>query len=184
MGILETTPASVYLEPGELFVGTRPTEVCTVLGSCVSLVLYHPQTKLSAMGHGKLPSRSCSHGSANGVKVCRMMGDFVSCSTHFMLSWFHQMGIPSKELEAKLFGGAMMFNLPGKEEASTVAIGKRNVETAMDMIRKERLHLVASDVGGPWGRKIFFHTGSGEVKLQRLRKTELDLTNPLEIKES
>lgn len=183
MSIFETTPPSVYLEPGELFVGTRPTEVYTVLGSCVSLVLYHPKTKLSAMGHGKLPSRSCSHSTANGVKVCRMMGDFVSCSTYFMLSWFTQMGVPSKELEAKLFGGAMMFSLPGKTESPSVAIGKKNVETAMEMIRKERLHLVASDVGGPWGRKIFFHTGSGEVKLQRLRKTELDLVNLAEAKE-
>ncbi|MBF0422535.1 MAG: chemotaxis protein CheD [Magnetococcales bacterium] len=175
MNIAQTKLPIVYLEPGELYIGTHPTEVHTVLGSCVSVVLFHPQRRLSAMCHGKLPSRACEHSPARGMKVCRAMGDFVSCSTQFMLSWFHQMGIATKELDVKLFGGAMMFSLPGKEEESSIAVGKRNVEVAMDLIRRERLHLIASDVGGPWGRKIIFNTSNGEVKLQRIRKTEADL---------
>lgn len=103
------------------------------------------------------------------------MGDFVSCSLHFMLAWFYQMGVPGKELEVKLFGGAMMFSLPNQKVESPLSVGKKNVETAMDIIREERLHLIASDVGGPWGRKIIFDTATGEVKLQRLRKTVTEL---------
>ncbi|HIJ84451.1 MAG: CheD [Magnetococcales bacterium] len=166
----------VNLDPGELFVGTRPAEVHTVLGSCVSVVLFHPHHRMGAMSHGKLPTRPCNQPYC-GLKICRMMGDFVSCSLHFMLSWFYQMGIPGKELEVKLFGGAMMFSIPNNPQEQSIAVGKRNVETAMDIIRAEKLHLIASDVGGPWGRKLVFHTGTGEVKLQRIRKTVFELAS-------
>ncbi|MBF0109481.1 MAG: chemotaxis protein CheD [Magnetococcales bacterium] len=174
MALMEHASRFVTLDPGELFLGIRPMEVHTVLGSCVSVVLFHPHRKLGAICHGKLPSRPCDHG-CNGLKVCRLMGDYVSCAFHFMLSWFDQMGIAARELEVKLFGGAMMFTLPGKTQEESIAIGRRNVEVAMDLIREKKLRLVSSDVGGPWGRRIVFHSGTGEIRLQRIRKTELEL---------
>ncbi|MBF0147422.1 MAG: chemotaxis protein CheD [Magnetococcales bacterium] len=176
MAIHGVSTRTVNLDPGEMYLGVKPVEVHTVLGSCVSVVLFHPQRRMGAMCHGKLPSRKCDH-PACGLKICRAMGDFVSCSLRFMLSWFDLMGVSRKELEVKLFGGAMMFMLDNQPRERSIAVGKRNVETAMDLIRGERLHLVASDVGGPWGRRIVFHAGTGEVKLQRIRKTELELAS-------
>lgn len=165
----------VSLDPGELYVSSRPAEIHTILGSCVSVALFHPQRQLGAMSHGIFPFRECTH-PPSGLKVCRSMGDYVSCSLKFMLAWFDHLGIPNRELDVKLFGGAAMFHLPGTPQASSTAIGRSNVETAMDMIRDQKLRLISSDVGGPWGRKIIFHSGTGKVKLKRIHRTELERT--------
>ncbi|MBF0125659.1 MAG: chemotaxis protein CheD [Magnetococcales bacterium] len=163
------------LDPGELFISTEPTEVHTLLGSCVSIVFFHPRLRQGAICHGKRPSRECSrHGC--GLKICRQLGDYVSCSLEFMLAYFDQKGVPRQELEVKLFGGALMFNSPGiSMDAPMLSMGQRNIDTAMEFIRSRRLHLTASDIGGPWARQIQFFTDSGEIRLKRIRKSPLEL---------
>lgn len=166
----------VRLDPGELCLLPRPSEVETILGSCVSVVLFHPNSGLGAMSHGKFPERQCQQPNC-GLKICRDMGNYVSCSLLFMLSYYTHQGVPYRELEVKLFGGAMMFTSPGQSDSSIGAIGKRNIEVAMEIIRTRHLRLVSSDIGGPWGRRIIFNTEAGEVKLQRIRKTVQELAD-------
>ncbi|HAT51331.1 MAG: chemotaxis protein CheD [Nitrospirae bacterium] len=175
MAIDESGGFVVHLDPGELYVSSRPVEIHTVLGSCVSVAIFHPGRQLGAMSHGIFPFRECDHPPL-GLKVCRSMGEYVSCSLRFMLSWFGHMGIESGELEVKLFGGAMMFSLPGTPQVSSLSVGRSNVAAAREIIRDEKLRLISSDVGGSWGRKIIFHSGTGAVKLKRIHRTELEPT--------
>ncbi|MEO5334941.1 MAG: chemotaxis protein CheD [Magnetococcus sp. YQC-5] len=166
---------TVRLDPGELFISTQPTEVQTVLGSCVSVSLYHPRLKQGSICHGRKPSRGCVH-TACGLKICRELGDYVACSLEFMLAYFDMKGVQRQELEVKLFGGAMMFtNQPVSADHSLWNMGKRNIDTAMDFIRNKRLHLMASDIGGPWARQLVFNTETGEVRLKRVRYTAQEL---------
>ncbi|MBF0181541.1 MAG: chemotaxis protein CheD [Magnetococcales bacterium] len=166
---------TIRLDPGELFISTVPAEVHTILGSCVSIVIYHPRLKQGAICHGRKPTRGCAH-AVCGLKVCRELGDYVSCSVEFMLAYFDQKGTPRQELEVKLFGGAMMFNnLPSTMENPVLGMGKRNIDTAMEVIRANHLHLTASDVGGPWARQILFYTETGEIKLKRVRTSASEL---------
>lgn len=157
----------VWLDPGEIFIGTQPTEVHTLLGSCVSVTLFNPRTRVGAICHGRLPSRDCSFPFC-GMKICQNMGDYVECSLRFMLAYFDQQDSLRRELEVKLFGGAKMFDLlpMGMHEDP---LGKRNVDAAMEVIRRERLHLLTSDVGGVMGRTLVFDTSNGEVLLKRTR---------------
>ncbi|MBF0369695.1 MAG: chemotaxis protein CheD [Magnetococcales bacterium] len=167
---------AVRLDPGELFIGTRPTEVNTVLGSCVSVTIFHPRSRQGAINHGRRPEQTCAQPNT-GLKVCRELGDYVDGSLEFMLAWFDRNGVSRKELEVKLFGGGMMFNLEKGKQSNIISVGKRNVDVAMQFIRKNHLHLTSSDVGGPWGRVIVFNTATGEVKLKRVRKTVTDMEN-------
>lgn len=163
----------IRLDPGELYIGTAPAEVHTVLGSCVSIIFFHERLKLGAICHGRKPDHVCRP-ATTGLKVCRELGDHVRCSLEFMLAWFDTRGVPRSELEVKLFGGAMMFanSLAG---GTGLGMGKRNVDTAMEFIRSRRLHLTASDVGGPWARQIVFFTDTGEIRLKRYRKSAQEL---------
>ncbi|MBF0609973.1 MAG: chemotaxis protein CheD [Magnetococcales bacterium] len=164
----------VWLEPGELFIGTRPAQVQTVLGSCVSVALFDRRQGIGAICHSRLASRACSQVIC-GMKVCRNLSDYVSCSLHFMLGYFDQHGSQRRELEVKLFGGANMFRQIQSEERAERGIGKQNVDTAMAIIRREKLHLVATDVGGVASRVITFNTASGEVFLKRGKGSEVDV---------
>ncbi|MBF0272477.1 MAG: chemotaxis protein CheD [Magnetococcales bacterium] len=165
----------IRLDPGELFIGTAPAEVHTVLGSCVSITFYHSRLRQGAICHARKPVHYCPR-SDSGLKICRELGDHVQCSLEFMLAWFDHKGVSRQELEVKLFGGGMMFtNLPAARDNPMLSMGKRNVDTAMEFIRVSRLHLTASDVSGPWARQIVFYTDSGEIKLKRIRKSIQEL---------
>ena len=41
----------VFLMPGEHFVGDARHRIRTLLGSCVSITLWHPQRRVGAMSH-------------------------------------------------------------------------------------------------------------------------------------
>jgi len=45
----------IFLMPGEFFVGDAQYRVRTLLGSCVSITLWHPATRIGAMSHFLLP---------------------------------------------------------------------------------------------------------------------------------
>lgn len=47
----------VYLLPGEYFVGDARYRIRTVLGSCVSITLWHRRLRIGAMSHFLLSER-------------------------------------------------------------------------------------------------------------------------------
>ncbi|MBF0342135.1 MAG: chemotaxis protein CheD [Magnetococcales bacterium] len=166
----------IRLDPGELYIGTAPSEVHTVLGSCVSIIFFNARLKLGAICHARKPTHACAGSGVGGLKICRELGDHVSCSLAFMLAWFDHKGGVRQELEVKLFGGGMMFGHISTSEGNPILnMGKRNIDTAMDFIRAKRLHLTASDVGGPWARQLVFFTETGEIRLKRIRKSAQEL---------
>ncbi|MEO5332167.1 MAG: chemotaxis protein CheD [Magnetococcus sp. YQC-5] len=143
----------------------------------MSVTFYHPKLKQGAICHGRKPTRGCQY-TSSGLKICRELGDYVSCSLEFMMAYFNQQGVLRQEMEIKLFGGAMMFNnLTSIGDGTVMTLGKRNIDTAMDFIRRQRLHLTSSDVGGPWARQIIFNTETGDIKLKRIRSTLQELEN-------
>lgn len=56
--------------------------------------------------------------------------------------------------------------------SGSILIGKQNIQTAKQIILSEGLSILAMDVGGLQGRKIFFYTDNGEVYLKRLLKAD------------
>jgi len=57
MTILNDTDLDqVYLKPGELYIGEKPTKVITVLGSCVSITLFSKRLNIGAICHGRCPN--------------------------------------------------------------------------------------------------------------------------------
>ena len=48
---------TIFLKPGEVHFGRDPARVITVLGSCVSVIMYHRHTMIGAICHAVMPSR-------------------------------------------------------------------------------------------------------------------------------
>ncbi|NTU42170.1 MAG: chemotaxis protein CheD [Nitrospirales bacterium] len=157
-------PPTIYLKPGEIYCGNTPAVVTTLLGSCVSVTMYHEDTNLYAICHGLLPT---CRGDDNCNGTCLEGLKYIDCSIKRMLKQFDDRGIKRTEIEVKVFGGANMLH-PEFSGSWDYTVGKENVLIAVKTITEEGLKIKASDTGGQWGRKIFFITDTGEVFLKKL----------------
>jgi chemotaxis protein CheD len=164
---LERELPVVYLKPGEMHFTEHPMLVVTVLGSCLSVTMFHRRKRLAGICHGLMPR---CHGRNTCKKDCREAFKYVDCSILHLVKLFDQRGVRRSEIEVKCFGAADMFSRK-IETTSNVSVGWQNVQTAEDIIRSEGLSIHKKDVGGRMGRKILYYTDTGEVYLKRLNKT-------------
>lgn len=74
-----------------------------------------------------------------------------------------------RDIEVKLFGGAALIG-SRHPEAITNSIGQLNVKAAMETLDNCGFTLKVMDVGGAFGRKIIFDSGTGEVLMKRLNR--------------
>ena len=153
--------STVCLMPGELFVAREPTIITTILGSCVSVAMFSPRFKTGAMCHALLPE----NGSTPGSDPLR----FVDHAILHMIGEFSKLGIQRKDIQVKLFGGSDVLATVN----DAVTVGTQNVIKAFEIIEREKLRLVAQDVRGEQGRKIFFNTCTGEILLKRVGKQDI-----------
>lgn len=156
---------SLYLMPGELTFTECPTLVATVLGSCVAVTFYNKRLQLGAICHAVFP---WSQGKDNFK--------FVDSSLCYMLECFSVRRVSRKDIVAKLFGGADMFeSLSSERRGKTV--GWQNVLVAREELQRHGVRLHTQDVGGEQGRRLVFNTQNGEVYLKRLRRADCRITS-------
>jgi chemotaxis protein CheD len=158
MMVTPGTLPRIYLKPGEFHFAVTPSIVSTVLGSCISVTMHNPESTMGAICHAVLPDEF----------VPGEPYRYVDSSIAAMLRLFDRYRINRKDIQVKLFGGSDI--LPkGENGYRYMTVGQQNILRANQIIEREQLRLIASDVGGTRGRKLLFHTHSGEIYLQRLR---------------
>lgn len=156
----------VFLQTGDCFIGVQPTLVTTVLGSCLAVTLHAPKQGFGTVCHAFLPDSSADRHKAD-PQICR----YVDTALMNMLESLDRLGVPRRELVIKMFGGSNGIALRGVETTS-YNIGLRNVEMARKLLKFARLNVAVEDVGGNRGRKIMFHTQTGEIWLKRLNNID------------
>jgi chemotaxis protein CheD len=145
----------VFLHPGQIYAEPMPTKVITVLGSCVAVCIYDPVQKIGGMNHYMLPLwngdglPSPKYGNIAIPKLIEKM----------LLN-----GCRRENLKAKIFGGAAVIN----NNNGLIAVGDRNIALAKDMLKMERIEIVAASLGDVFGRKILFNTYTGEVLMKKV----------------
>jgi len=157
----------IYLKSGELHFSDKPSSVMTVLGSCLSVTMFHRKARMGAICHGLLPK--CRERAICG-RSCAERAKYVECAIEMMVKLFDDNHLKRSELEVKVFGGADMFSvrLGGR---NSISVGRQNIEIAQQTLEKAGLRVIALDVGGTAGRKLFFNTATGDVLLKRLQAT-------------
>jgi chemotaxis protein CheD len=151
----------VFLKPGELYIGTEPAIISTILGSCLSITMFNTRLRLGGICHALFPTDPKQ---AQGKEFC-----YVDGSVSYMLNEFGKMGIKKNEIEVKAFGGANIIDATYKK-----SVGQANIEAVFNIIKDEGLKMLTHDLGGTLGRKIIFSTHTGRVllkKLERMRNT-------------
>lgn len=136
------------------------TVITTVgLGSCVAIALYDPATRVGALAHVLLPSDSMARDKSNRAK-------FPSAAVPLLLAEMKGLGSKSG-IQARLVGGASMFAtlLPN----GGVNIGERNVAASRAALAAAGVPLLAEDVGGDYGRSVYFHLADGRIEVHSLK---------------
>jgi chemotaxis protein CheD len=144
----------VYLLPGEYFVGDARYRIRTVLGSCVSITLWHPRLRIGAMSHFLLSERD------NDPSV-GLDGRYGRDAMALMVAQLRERGVGIHECEAKVFGGGTMF--PEIEAGRQPGIGHRNGVAAEKLLAEYGIPVVSESLFGTGHRHILFDVASGDV---------------------
>lgn len=146
---------ALHVNPGGWAVeGERP--IATLLGSCVAVCLWDPQLRIGGLNHFMLPKHEKSSNPDLDVLLC---GNFCM---EALINGMLARGAQKKRLQAKAFGGGNVISL-----LSGVTIGQRNAEFAREWLQREAVPLVASDLMGPWSRKVILDPTSGDAFCKR-----------------
>lgn len=148
--------ATHYLYPANLYASRLPTEVTTVLGSCVAVCLYDPVCKIGGINHYMLPVWG-----GEGL-VSPKYGDI---AIEKLLQKMLSLGARRSSLQAKVFGGA-----DSRKATNVFHIGERNAELAFSVLAELNIPIISSHLGGELPRKLIFRTGTGEALLKVLTK--------------
>ena len=149
------TVDSVVLSPGDFYFGGGRTRISTLLGSCVSITLWHPRKRIGGMCHYMMTERNRAPGTP-------LDGRYASEAFELFLNEVAAAGTRPSEYQAKLFGGANMF---GGHASGKMEIGQRNVELGRTLLASRNIALMAEHVAGNGRRKLHFDLWSGNVWL-------------------
>lgn len=138
----------------------RGTVLATVgLGSCVAIILHDAGAGVGAMAHVLLPSRTLARRDDNPAKS-------PETAVPLLLEEMRRLGARGS-VEARLVGGASMF--AGLLPSGGLNVGERNIEASRAALQLAGIPVVGEDVGGDYGRSVYFHLVDGRVEVRSLR---------------
>jgi len=147
-----------FLFPSTLFAARGPHRVQTILGSCIGVCLFDCRMKFGGINHYMMPwwnGRDLPSPKYGDVAIDRLIEKMVA------------LGGSERDMVAKIFGGANQLTF-----RKGFDIGEQNVSLARDLLKKHEIKIVGENVGGDRGRKIVFHTDTGQVFMKFLERTD------------
>lgn len=172
---MTTTPGTDrFLAIGEFFFGSGNLRITTVLGTCVSITLWHPIRRLGGICHYLLPARGDSIYARNAP-----IGTYAEDVVRLYADALHQFETTADEYVVKMFGGGHMFpaqivdvqcrNQPCSDAARRLCanVGCRNVSAGRRLLGEAGFAIAKEDVGGHGSRHLLFELGSGDVWVRR-----------------
>ncbi len=151
------------LLPGEYYVTRSDEMITTVLGSCVSVCIYDPLTKVGGMNHFMLPQNNKNQ----DMGVLSESFRYGDVAMERLINDLLKIGAAKERMLFKAFGGGQIIR-------HMTAIGDQNVKFLQRFMQMEGYKLSASDFGGPWPRKINFFPQTGKVMLRKLQELHND----------
>ncbi len=142
-----------YIHAGQLYIGVNPTEITTVLGSCVAVCLVDQIKNIAGMNHYLMPLwngeglKSLKYGN---VSINKLIEDMIAAGSN------------KRHIVAKIFGGAS----PNQVTHESLMIGKKNIMVCENILEEHRISIVAKDIGGIRGRRIALNSVTGKITLK------------------
>ncbi|MET0535192.1 MAG: chemotaxis protein CheD [Steroidobacter sp.] len=162
----------VSLRIGQFYFGSGYIKIRTLLGSCVSIVMWHPRLRVGGMCHYLLPRRgSC------GIAIAAPEGNYAEGAMELFMHELRNNGTRPSEYIVKLFGGGCMFvdSKDSQRPFSDIAalrtdvreISTRNVVAGKELLSKHGFNISAENTGGVGSRTVVFELWSGDVWIRR-----------------
>jgi chemotaxis receptor (MCP) glutamine deamidase CheD len=141
-----------FLLPGQWCVSQGNELISTVLGSCVSIILFDSQSHFSAMTHYLLPEYVPGRNQDPS-------GRYGDIALNLALKALGQHRVHPSQLKAKIYGGANM------NEGNTIGeeIGASNIVFAIQSLAALGIPVVEENLGGFRSRKITFNSSDFTV---------------------
>ncbi|HWA61373.1 MAG TPA: chemotaxis protein CheD [Caulobacteraceae bacterium] len=147
----------LHVIQGEHAVSDDPAALMTtVLGSCVAACLHDPVAGVGGMNHFLLAETS------DGARFRDEEMRYGAFAMEVLINGLMKLGARRERLEAKLFGGAKLFD-------SLNDVGAANAAFARRFLEDEGIPIVAASLGGRRARRVEFWPGTG-----RARQREVD----------
>jgi len=139
---------------GEIGVVRGSGTLRTLLGSCIGVVIQHPQARIAAMGHILL---------ANSQGNLDAPGRYVDTAIPEIIRQLKSLARLEDRFVADISGGADMFNV-GTERT----VGRLNIAAVIDVLVAHRITIRSQDCGGKQGRRMAVDVATGLVTIERI----------------
>jgi len=149
-----------FIHVGEFYIGVRPTEVSTILGSCIAVCLYDTVEMIGGMNHYLVPLWN-----GNGLQSPK----YGNIAIHRLIEGMLNIGCNINNLEAKIFGGG---NVISSIAQDGMMVGRKNIIIAREILSEYKIPITAEDVGGTRGRRILLVSETGKVLMKYIKESE------------
>lgn len=163
-------PQHHTLHAGELIFGKGNRVISTLLGSCVSVTLFHPKKKLAGICYFALPGTTTKQ---------RVNPDPRYAEDCFFLFQKHtnEHHCQLNEFQTNIIGGGNMLDDPAlsvqlsENLIDKAKVGERNALIALKLAHKHGLDIQTVDVGEFGYRKVRFSTETGKLSVKISEKS-------------
>lgn len=151
---------TLLMRPGFLCVPSQPTRLCTVIASGVAVTVFDRFRRFGGVGHFSHPRRMGGESTP----------DFAAPALVGLFRMFVNAGSRLEHLETYMYGGADNPEAPGYASAR----GLLNTQAGLNILAKLGVRVAGTDIGGRFGRKLVFYTGTGECMLAKVTDTPFE----------
>ncbi len=152
----------IFLQPGDFYFGDVDTRIRTLLGSCVSITMWHPTRLIGGMCHYMLPG-------GRRIEPDRLDGKYADEAIRMFLQEIRAAKTHPAEYRIKLFGAGNMF--PGVKNKGTDKsdpnVPDKNRAIAYSLVEKHGFKIDAEDLGGDGHRQVLFDIWSGHAWVRK-----------------
>lgn len=159
------TEPRVHVKIGEIKIARCEGTLYTIgLGSCIAVALYDPKERVAGLAHVMLPEQTNRN---------HTPGRFAPTAIPEMIRLMEMTGARPRGVYARIVGGAAMFAsvLP----AEGLRLGARNVDAVRAALRTAEIPLRGEDVGGSYGRSIYFTASDGKILVRAVKRYDVVL---------
>jgi two-component system chemotaxis response regulator CheB len=149
----------VFLLPGEYMVSKQPYLISTLLGSCVSVCLYHPAHHCGGMNHYMLPKGASGESS----------GKYGEYAINVLTQFMDRVCGGFSGVEAMIIGGANVVREIGRGNEKN--IGEKNVALAREMLKQHHIKVIKEQVGGEVGLKLHYQNWDNKLIVEPMSRT-------------
>jgi chemotaxis protein CheD len=148
----------LHVIQGEHAVSRDPHAVMTtLLGSCIAVCLHDPKAGVGGMNHFLLAETS------DGVRFEDSAMRYGAYAMEVLINDLMKQGASRDRLEAKIFGGAKMFDALND-------VGAANAIFARRFLEDEGIPITGASVGGRRARRVEFWPATGRARQREVER--------------